>query len=341
MKKTLLMSLALVIVLSAMLLAGSEDRIGTAGAQELRIPVGSRGTSMGGALVANATGTEALYWNPAGAASQQGTEAMFSHLDYFADMNLDYVAVTTNIESFGVFGASAKILSVGKILKTTWTDQQGSGGEYFNPTFSVIGLTYARQFTDRVSFGATGSFVNEKIEQVSATGVSFDFGFTYAPNWQGLKFGVVVKNFGPEMKFDGSDFGVSVKPPENNPNSVAKDLRSQSSSFELPSSVQFGASWEPLARSNDKNNVQLSGVFQSNNFSQDEFKGGAEYSYNNMFFLRGGYVSSSQADYMFGASLGAGVKINWGATNIMFDYTWGATKFFDGSDQYFTVKLGF
>ena len=120
MKKTLLMSLALVIVLSAMLLAGSEDRIGTAGAQELRIPIGSRGSAMGGALVANAKGTEALFWNPAGAAAGGGTEAMFSHLQYFADMKLEYVAVKTDIEGFGTIGVSAKVLSVGDILKTTW-----------------------------------------------------------------------------------------------------------------------------------------------------------------------------------------------------------------------------
>ncbi len=86
MRKTLWLSLALVIALSAMLLAGSEDRIGTAGAQELRISVGSRGVAMGGALVANCSGTEALYWNPAGVVRQSGTEAMFSHLDYFAGM---------------------------------------------------------------------------------------------------------------------------------------------------------------------------------------------------------------------------------------------------------------
>lgn len=341
MRKILLMSLALVIALSAMLLAGSEDRIGTAGAQELRIPVGSRGTAMGGAMVANSKGAEALYWNPAGAAMQTGTEAMFSHLDYFAGMSLEYAAVTTAIEGFGSLGVSAKVLSIGSILKTTWNDQQGVTGETFNPTFSVIGITYARQFTDRVSFGATGMFLNESVEQVSARGLAFDFGFTYLPDWRGLKFGVVVKNFGPSMKFDGPNFGVKVNPPGTNTTAPAKDLRSQSASFELPSSIQFGAAWDVLNRTNEKNNVLLSTTFQSNNFSQDELKGGAEYAYNDMFFLRGGYVTSSQSDYMFGASLGAGVKLNWGATHIIFDYTWGDTKFFTGSDQYFTVKLAF
>jgi len=341
MKKTLLMSLALVIVLSAMLLAGSEDRIGTAGAQELRIAIGSRGSAMGGALVADAKGTEALFWNPAGAAVEGGTEAMFSHLQYFADMKLEYAAVKTDVEGFGTIGVSAKILAVGDILKTTWNDEQGMAGEYFNPTFSVIGLTYARRLTDRVAFGATGYFINERIEQVTARGLAFDFGFTYVPNWRGLKFGVVVKNFGPEMKFDGPNMDVSVIPPTSNPNSIAKDLRSQNASFELPSSVQFGVAWSPLDRPNEKNDLELATVFQSNNFSQDEFRGGFEYGYNDMFFLRGGYAGSNQTDYMFGPSFGAGVKMHWGATKITFDYSWQKTDFFTGDNQYFTVKMAF
>jgi hypothetical protein len=340
MKKTLMMSLALVIVLSAVLLAGSEDRIGTAGAQELRIPIGSRGSAMGGALVASARGTEAMFWNPAGTAREDGTEAMFSYLQYFADMKLSYVAVKTSIEGFGTLGVSAKVLSVGNILKTTWDDQQGTAGEYFNPTSSVIGLTYARQLTDRVAFGATGYFINERIEQVSAQGVAFDFGFTYVPNWRGLKFGVVIKNFGPEMRFDGPNFGNKVIPPGSSPNSAPKDLRSQSAAFELPSSVQFGAAWSPLERQNEKNNVEFSTVFQSNNFSQDEFRGGVEYGYGEMFFLRGGFAGSNQNDYMFGPSFGAGIKLHWGATNVMFDYSWQKTDFFD-NNQYFTVKMGF
>jgi hypothetical protein len=48
--------------------AGNDKRVGTAGAQELRIPYGSRGTAMGGAVIANAEGIESMFWNPAGGA---------------------------------------------------------------------------------------------------------------------------------------------------------------------------------------------------------------------------------------------------------------------------------
>lgn len=341
MKKIFLISFALIFVLSAALLAGNENRLGTAGAQELRIPIGSRGSAMGGSLIANAYGAEALYWNPAGAAGMTGTEAMFTHLEYFADMNLEYVAVASSIEGFGTIGVSAKVLSIGDILKTTWDDQQGEAGEYFNPTFSVIGLSYARQFTDRVSFGATGYFIQERVEQVTARGIAFDFGFTYTPNWRGLKFGIVVKNIGPTMRFDGPGFDVRTQPPEADPNTPDHTLGLQAEAFELPSSIQFGAAWD-LLNTNELNNLEVTGTFQSNNFSQDEFKAGAEYSYDRTFFVRGGFVGSSQDEYAFGGSFGAGVRLNWGQSNITFDYSWQQVDIVALDDnQFFTVKVGF
>ncbi|MFH2055594.1 MAG: PorV/PorQ family protein [bacterium] len=340
MKKTLTISLALVLILSVALLAATDKRLGTAGAQELRIPVGSRGAAMGGTVVASARGVDALYWNPAGAALQLGSEAMFSHLDYFADMNVDYAAVTTQIEGFGTLGGSVKVLSVGDILKTTFHDQQGDAGEYFSPTFSVVGLTYARQFTDRVAFGATASFINEKVEQVSARGVAFDVGFTYDPQWRGLKLGVVLKNIGPSMRFDGTGFDIDVVPTDNDPNSAAKTVRKQSTSFELPSSLQLGASWD-LLETNELHEMEVSGAFQASSFSNDIFRGGVEYAYNDMFFVRGGYETSQQDNYMFGLSFGAGLKLPLGKTSsIGFDYSWLDNEYFD-AHNYFTVMFAF
>ncbi|MCK4857399.1 MAG: PorV/PorQ family protein [candidate division Zixibacteria bacterium] len=340
MRKILTISLALILVLSAVLLAESDKKLGTAGAQALRIPVGSRGTSMGGTVVANSYGVDALYWNPAGAAMQQGTEVMLSHLDYFADMDVEYAAITTNIEGFGTLGASVKVLSVGDILKTSWDDEQGDAGEYFNPSVSVIGLSYARQFTDRVSFGFTAAFINQKVDLATAKGVVFDFGFGYNPQWQGLRFGVVIKNLGPSMRFDGPGFQFNVIPDDNDPNSAAKTVRKQSTNFELPSSIQLGAAWD-LLNTNELHSMEVTGLFQANNFSNDEFKGGVEYAYNDIFFLRGGYIASQQDNYIYGASLGAGLKVSLGETsNIAFDYSWVDNEFFD-AHSYFTVKFAF
>lgn len=335
--KPLIICFAIVLLSASCLLAGGNERIGTAGAQELRIPVGSRASAMAGANIADVTGAEALYWNPAGVAYTEGSEVMFSHLNYIADINVDYFGVMTSISDVGTIGLQAKVISIGDIEKTTTAAPQGTGA-IFSPTFSVIGATFSRVFTDRVSFGMTANLVSEKVEQVSATGLSFDFGFIYDPLWRGLKFGIAMKNYGPQMKFTGEGFDVAIELPDAQPGTQSKTLRTKSAQFELPASIQLGVAWEAVNQ--ELNRAVVVGAFQSNNFSEDEFRGGLEYSYDDMFFLRGGYVGSSQDSFMYGLTLGAGLKYAWGQNSITFDYSWVETEYFD-NNQYFTAKFSF
>ncbi len=324
-------------LLAGQALGGSGLKTGTAGAQELRLPVGSYATSLGGAVIANVQGVEALYWNPAGVAQTEGSQAMFSRMNYIADIDLSYFGVCTNLGGFGSLGLSAKVLDIGDIEETT-EDYPGGTGRKFSPTFTVLGLTYSRQMTDRVSFGTTMMYLSESIMRERAHGLAFDFGFQYIPGWRGLKLGFVVKNFGPSMRFDGPDFEYQLLPIEDDPQAASKTMRTQSAEFELPSSIQFGTSYEFLHQGD--NRATLVGNFQSNNFSQDEYRGGIEYCYREMLFLRGGYKGSSQKDYLFGPSFGFGLRFNIGETKVDFDYSYLSTEYFDGN-QVFTLKLSF
>ena len=54
--------------------AGSKKRRGTAGAQELLIPVGARNIAMSNAFVAGVTGVEAAATNPAGVSGMSGSK---------------------------------------------------------------------------------------------------------------------------------------------------------------------------------------------------------------------------------------------------------------------------
>ena len=310
--------------------AGNERRIGTAGAQELRIPIGSRGTAMGGSIVADVYGVEALFWNPAGMANMMGTEVMFSHQPYFADIDVNYVGVATLIEDFGTIGASAKIVSIGDIEETTEKFPNGTG-RIFNPSLSVITVGYAKEMTARVSFGFSANLINERIHEVSATGFSFDIGFLYRPGWQGVSLGLAIKNYGPEMKFDGKGFR------RTNTNSERQESP-EVESFDLPSSFNIGLSWDFLDQG--ANLAKMTGNFLSNNYSQDVFQGGFEYTYDGKYSLRAGYNYADQEAWLYGFSVGAGVLLSIGDTDVTFEYTWTETDVFD-ANQYFTGKINF
>ena len=73
-------------------LGASGSRAGTAGASELLIPQTARTTALAGATSAgmnNMGGLEALYTNPAGLANNQGTAALFSRIEYVADIGVN------------------------------------------------------------------------------------------------------------------------------------------------------------------------------------------------------------------------------------------------------------
>lgn len=333
--------LALVVVLLASAavpaLAGSNGRKGTEGAPELSIAVGPRGAALGGAVVGDVSGVESMFWNPAGLGSLTKTEAMFSHTQYFADMKLNYVGVATNMGPFGVVGFSAKVLSIGDVIVTTEAAPEGTG-EVAQPTFTVLGLTWARQFTDRVLFGVTGQLVNEHVIQQSATGVAFDFGFQYLTEWRGLRFGMVMKNFGPSMRYDGPGTEISLLPDDQDPSSQPRIFTTQSAGFELPSHFTMAASMDVYSEAAYK--VTALGALQNNNFQGNAMRMGLEWAYRDQVALRASYFGSFRGnmntatgedeskfeggdDLYSGLGLGGGFNIRTGETGKLgVDFCW-------------------
>jgi hypothetical protein len=334
--------------------AGNSDRKGTGGATELRIPVGPRGSALGGAVASYIDGVESIYWNPAGLGSLERTEFLFSHSSWIASMELNYAAVATKVGGLGTFGVSVKALSIGDIIITTEDAPDGTG-EIINPTFATITLGWGRTFTDRVLFGAGVSLVSEQILSAAARGIAFDFGVQYLTGWRGLRFGIAMKNFGPNMQFQGADFEFNQQPSGTNPQSGTRTSESISAEFELPSYFQIGANYD-LLNTPEQYLVGLL-TFQSNNFQGDGYYGALEWKWKKGLALRGFYfgsvTTSDQADgttsttvasgddVYDGFGLGAGTWMMAGTTRVGVDASWrGVSSIFDDQLEV-GVTLGF
>jgi hypothetical protein len=344
-KKAAVCLVLLFCILSISTLAANKDRAGTAGAQELLIPVGARGVALGlsGSLFIN--GVDAIYWNPAGLCRMdKSVQAEFSQMSYIADINVSYGAVGVVAGDFGTLGFSLKSLSFGDIPVTTTTYPDGTGDVY-SPTFLMLGATYSRALTDRISVGVTAGMVTEKILQMSATGLSFDVGIQYRDlAVRGLQLAVAVKHFGPNMTFSGSNAYVTADASGSlrgtNPYVV------EMASFELPSNLEIGIGYTP--KLDDVNSLSVGGTFINNNYLEDEYSLGAEYAYKNIFFVRGAYTFSPQTgndvtnarSYIYDWSFGAGVRYNVGGVDLTFDYGFRNVKYFSGNNV-FTFMVGF
>jgi len=336
----LFLSLFILLGITTVTFASGGERTGTGGASQLNIPVGARSMAMGGANIASAYGIEALYWNPAGVAKLDKSVAVtFSHMTHIADIGVQYGAVAAKIEGFGVVSFNVKSLSIDDIFVTTTQDPDGTGAT-FTPQMLVAGISYSKLLTDNIAVGVTANYISETLGQVDATGMAFNIGVSYdnLADVNGLAFAVAIKNLGAEMQYDGA--GLLQQADVDNFNRPPQFYQSNSAPFEIPSQFEIGFAYAPSI--DDLNTLNLSSSFQNNNFSGDEYKLGAEYVYDQLLFVRGGYSFAPDVedeDYLYGLTAGIGLKYDLDGVDLMVDYAFRDVQYFD-ANHVFQISFG-
>ena len=113
----------------------------------------------------------------------------------------------------------------------------------------------------------------------------------------------------------------------------------RSAAFELPSVLNIGLSYDLYP--GEKHRLTLLGNFTANSFSEDQIGGGAEYSLDDLFMLRGAYKYDfgsgdpiTEPIYT-GLSAGASVAIPFSKENknvkMSIDYAYRETKIWNGT----------
>jgi len=310
-------------------------RRGTAGASELLVPVTARTAGYSSRLTSGLDGLnplEAVLSNPAGMTSGTGTAAYFSRSEYVADIGINYFGIG---QTFGnnTLAFTVNSWDFGDIQKTTEASPE-LGDLTYGANNVVFGLSFARRFTDRISAGVTVKGISETIDDVSASGLAIDAGMTYVAGESGLRFGVALQHFGPQMSFGGNGLVQTARLPGQEPEAKLNSVAIESEAFELPSQLNVGVAYaRPLG---DAAIVTLNGNFASNSFSEDVFSGGIEIGLMNLLFVRGGVALQSETDFTFyqGYSFGAGLNLDMGGSRLTVDYAYLPTDFFDAVNMF-------
>jgi len=310
--------------------AGDDKRRGTAGASQLLVPVTARSASLGASLtsgMAGMNGLEAIFANPAGLALNTGTAAIFSRMDYVADIGVNFFGIAQNFGSNNI-AFTVTSWDFGDIPLQTEIQPEISSVTY-NASFITAGLTYARVFTDRISAGVTVKVVNESIDDISASAVAVDMGMTYIVGESGLRLGVALKNIGTQMTYSGVGLTNRIQLPSQPGNATNNALVFESEGVELPSLLNFGVSYTRQMAEGAV--VTVLGNFRSNSFDQDEYSGGVELGLFDMLYLRGGMdvIGDSDLSFFTGVNYGAGVDLNLSGTRLQIDFASRTTDFFD------------
>lgn len=293
------------------------SKVGTTGAQFLKIGVGARYLALGEASVALADDAYGMYWNPAGMTQVASNDLGVTYIDYLLDVNMSYISYARRIGDLGVFGSSLTILSMDEQEITTVQDPDGTG-ETYGASSWAFQLGYARDLTAQFSFGASFKVVGEKIYNEKATGFAFDFGTMLYTGLKSLRIGMNISNMGPEMKFDGPDLEVPYEPDPSNPNQDPVNSILQVDSYDLPLTFRVGAAYDLIF--NDETSLLLALEAKHPNDNVQQAALGTEFAWKERYFLRGGYKFNYEEE---GLTLGGGlITALTEATDIRIDYAW-------------------
>lgn len=338
MKVKLIYFILLISIMINYTYAGDPSKVGTTSGLQLLIPVGANSIALGGGVLATVDGAEAIYWNPAGMSYGKRSEFMFNTQSYLADIKQNYFAATYHGEGIGTFGFHLQSLDFGDIEETTEDMPEGTGRTY-SPVFFVAGFSFSKFLTDRIIMGITGKIISEKIMQTGGTALAIDMGIQYSFN-ENMRLGVVMKNVGTKLQYEGRNLENQYMMPGSDLGSDNGFFNSLAQSSNLPS--LFGFSFAYKYRLSETSSIMGTAAFSNFNDYYDQVNAGIEYSYNDFFFLRGGYkLEADNIDnQLYGMSLGAGMKYTVGNFKLVLDYAYQQlTDYFD-AQNIFSIKIG-
>lgn len=332
-RKTIYITLS--VLLSVSLVFAGNDNTGTSAANFLKIGVGARGNALGGAFIASVNDNTALYWNPAGIAQISTLQVGICYTDWILDVSHNFLGVVYPLGRAGAIGFSAISLSMGDMKTLTPSEPDGTGA-YFTANDLALGISYARQLTDRFSVGVSAKYVHESISFSTAGTFAIDAGTQFDTGYRGLKIGMSITNFGGKLTLKGTDQMTKADIDEVIEGNPEKEARLETEGWTLPLMFRFGLSMDLIQRGANRltTNFDFNDPRDNNPFAVL----GAEYGWNNMLFLRAGVIYRSvsfdelkltkaeELDliYDFRLAFGAGVnlKLPGMASQIRFDYSY-------------------
>jgi hypothetical protein len=305
------------------------ERIGQSGWQFLHLPAIARNAALADIKCGlKNNSVTAIFTNPANLVDIQNIDAAFSKINYVADISYMIAAVAKNFGKWGVFGVHFANLDVGDMIRTEniydprFDITYRSGDlETFSAGDLLIGISYARSVTDRLSIGGNISYIREKLDQTKVENWNTDFGIFFRTGFRSLTLSMVARNFGPDTEFTGFT-----------------ELYGLPQSVRMPLDFRLGISYNFIEKTNDSDH-RLSGYLEGvhPNDAPERIHTALEYSFLDVFLLRGGYKFNYDEQ---GFTMGGGLNFNMKGLTGSIDYAYldyGRLS----SVHIFTVGFGF
>jgi hypothetical protein len=188
------------------------DNAGTTAYSFLKIGVGARPASIGGAYVGLADDYSALYYNPAGITGARMNTAWSyeappgpaepqaylaaSYNSWITDFQSGFLALLKPVNQRTWMGFSVQYMDYGELIET---DGDGNRLGTFGASDLALAITGATAMNDNLSLGVTGRVIYSSLHEESSSGLAADVGFMYRLADQRTQIGGAVTNLGAQL----------------------------------------------------------------------------------------------------------------------------------------------
>lgn len=317
----------------------------------LSIAPDARGGSMGDIGAATTPDVNSQYWNPAKYAFNYSKAGVsLSYTPWLRKLVNDVALVNLagfyklGDSDLQAIGASIRYFSLGEVKD--FTLEEGGTPMLVNPYEMAIDVSYSRKLSEAFSMAVALRFIRSDLSAPADENLMPDNAFAadiagYLEKYVMIgnsesmwSFGFNISNIGSKVSYNGGEtnqflpttlrLGTGLLYPIDDYNHIGVYL--DLSKYLVPSyPVREGTTEEEIAdydkKKDDYNNMSpITGIFKSFGDSPNGFKGeleeimasiGLEYSYNEQFFVRGGYYyeNQNQGNRQY-FSLGAGFRMS-------------------------------
>ncbi|HKV76385.1 MAG TPA: PorV/PorQ family protein [Gemmatimonadales bacterium] len=347
--------------LSAQTAPKNNTQYGTSGGQFLLLGAGARGAALGGTFAAVATSdASALYYNPAGIAMMSRPGLLIGTYDYVSGTRYSWAGLAFPFSG----GSSAIGLQVGtfgfKDQPIYTIDQPDGTGATYSVSETFIGLTFAKNFSDRFSAGITAKGINDQLASVKGQAFAVDFGTHYHAKLGGrpIQFSFTLANLGSNLGYSGSGLAVGVvrDTSTGGPTQDPQPAEVTTKAFPLPTTFSIALAYDAIhAKSN---NLTLLGGFNQPRDNSAGFAFGMEWGFPALggskfnAAVRGSYsyapannidvtlpTALNDEENLQGSAFGGGLGYNSDKFRIGLDYAYRYMGVLGGTN-FFSVSLG-
>jgi hypothetical protein len=190
----------------------------------------------------------------------------------------------------------------------------------FGASDLAIGLSYARQITDRLQVGGNIRFLQQQLDDADMTGLTFDIGTVYYTGIKSFRIAMLGRHFGADTEYENFNARVGFSP----------------YATRTPSVFVLGAAVDVLEGVDSPHLWTVASEFTRPNDGDPKVNLGTEYTFNNLATLRAGYRFNYDEE---GLTVGGGLNISTRSFSVRVDYAY--VKFGRLGDlNMFTLALG-